>query len=84
MKREGDDYVIASGIDYVILRPARLSDNVGAGTIQLATEWSATVPPVSREDVAAVTAHAVAAGICHRVIGIVGGSVPIEEALRSG
>jgi len=38
MKREGDDYVIASGIDYVILRPGRLSDDVGAGTIQLATE----------------------------------------------
>jgi uncharacterized protein YbjT (DUF2867 family) len=84
MKREGDDYVIASWIDYVILRPRRLSDDVGAGTIQLAKEWSATAPPASREDVAAVTAHALAAGIFHRVIGIVGGSVPIEEALRSG
>lgn len=54
------------------------------GTIQLAREWSATAPPVSREDVAAVTVHALAAGIHHRVIGFVGGAVPIEEALLSG
>ena len=64
--------------------PREAPNDVGAGTIQLAVKRSATAPPVSREDVAAVTAHALAAGICHRVIGIVGGSVPIEEALRSG
>ena len=83
MKREGDDHVIASGLDYVILRPGRLSDAPGTGMIELATGWSATAPAVSREDVAAVAVQALAAGVHHRVIGFVGGTVPIEEALRS-
>lgn len=84
MKREGDDYVIASGVDYVILRPGPLSDGPAAGAIELATAPVAAAPPVSREDVAAVAVHALGADIHHRVIGFVGGAIPIEEALRKG
>ena len=83
MKREADDYVVASGLDYVILRPGRLSDDPGVGTIELATGWSAWAPPVSREDVAAVAVHALASAIQNCIIGFVGGTVPIEEALRT-
>ncbi len=79
MKRESDDYVIASGVDYVILRPGPLSDGPAMGAIALATMCTPAAPPVSREDVAAVAVLALASEIHHRVIGFVGGNASTTD-----
>ncbi|MBJ9943508.1 SDR family oxidoreductase [Burkholderia multivorans] len=83
MKREGDERVIASGVDYVILRPGPLSDGPGVGKIALTEERVEPAPPVSRQDVAWAAIEAIKLGISRKVIGFVGGSVPIEQALRA-
>ncbi|AIO40653.1 SDR family oxidoreductase [Burkholderia sp. AU19243] len=83
MKRDGDERVIASGIDYVILRPGPLADGPGVGKIALTEERLDAAPPVSRQDVAWAAIEAIKLGISRKVIGFVGGSVPIEQALRA-
>jgi uncharacterized protein YbjT (DUF2867 family) len=83
MKREGDDCAIASGIDYVILRPGPLSDGPGVGMIALTEEQLDNTLPVSRQDVAWAAIEAIKLGISRKTIGFVGGSVPIEQALRA-
>jgi uncharacterized protein YbjT (DUF2867 family) len=82
MKREGDDYVEASGVDYVILRPGELSDERGVGTIALASERQANPLPVAREDVATAAVESLANDLSRKVIGFVGGPTPIAQALR--
>ncbi|MGS0893391.1 SDR family oxidoreductase [Burkholderia stagnalis] len=83
MKREGDERVIASGVDYVILRPGPLTDDPGVGKIALTEERIDPAPPVSRQDVAWAAIEAIKLGISRKIIGFVGGSVPIEQALRA-
>jgi uncharacterized protein YbjT (DUF2867 family) len=81
MKREADDYVQASGVPYVILRPGPLSNDTGRGTIALATQRSESVLPVSREDVARITVACIERSVRDEVIGFVGGDVPIDHVL---
>jgi uncharacterized protein YbjT (DUF2867 family) len=81
MKREADDYVQASGVPYVILRPGPLSDDIGRGTIALSTQRSADAAPVSREDVARVTVACIKRDVRNEVIGFIGGDVPIDDVL---
>lgn len=83
MKREGDDRVIASGVDYVILRPGPLSDSPGVGKIALADERPDNPAPVARQDVAWAAIEAIKLGVSRKTIGFVGGSTPIEQALRA-
>ncbi|MCA3933684.1 SDR family oxidoreductase [Burkholderia sp.] len=83
MKREGDERVIASGVDYVILRPGPLTDDPGVGKIALTDAWLDPAPPVSRQDVAWAAIEAIKLGISRKIVGFVGGSVPIEQALRA-
>ncbi|MBN3821325.1 SDR family oxidoreductase [Paraburkholderia sp. Se-20369] len=83
MKREGDEHVIASGVDYVILRPGPLEDGPGIGKIALTEERLDHAPPVSRQDVAWAAIEAIKLGISRKTIGFVGGGVPIEQALRA-
>ncbi len=83
MKREGDERVIASGVDYVILRPGPLSDGPGVGKIALAEARPDDPVPVARQDVAWAAIEAIKLGISRKTIGFVGGTVPIEQALRA-
>ncbi|WP_394829993.1 NAD(P)H-binding protein [Pendulispora rubella] len=82
MKREGDDGVIASGVNYVILRPGALSDEPGTGTIGVTEMRLEHAPLVARQDVARTTLEAIKLGISRKTIGFVGGSVPIRRALK--
>lgn len=84
MKREGDDHVVASGVDYVILRPGPLSDERGVGTIALVSDRRANMVPVAREDVAAAAVTSLRKDVTRKVIGFIGGSTPIAQALREG
>jgi uncharacterized protein YbjT (DUF2867 family) len=81
MKREADEYVQASGVPYVILRPGPLSNDTGRGTIALATHRSESALPVSREDVARVTVACIKRSVRDEVIGFVGGDTPIDAVL---
>lgn len=82
MKRESDDYVIGSGLEYLVLRPGTLSDEPGTGKIGLLTAQGEQRRPVAREDVAHVVVAALESGVTRKVIGFSCGDTPIEEALR--
>lgn len=70
-------------LDWTILRPGRLTDDPAAGRVRLA------VPPVPagavpRADVAAVIAALLdEPGTRHQTLELVGGDVPVTEAVRS-
>jgi uncharacterized protein YbjT (DUF2867 family) len=81
MKRESDDYVIASGLDYLVLRPGELTMERGVGIIQIVSDADARRVPVAREDVAEVVVEALRVKLANRVIGFVGGGVQIRDAL---
>ena len=54
-KAEADQYVMASGLDYTIVRPGSLTDDPGTGRVRVATELGGR-GGIPREDVAAVIA----------------------------
>lgn len=81
-KRDADEALRVSGLDWTILRPGRLTDDPGTGLVSLGTEVSRAEVP--RADVAAVVAAVIDD---ERTIGrqwnLVGGDVPIDEAIAS-
>jgi uncharacterized protein YbjT (DUF2867 family) len=83
MKREADTYVARRGVPYVILRPGPLSDAPARGRIALADHDTTIMPPVSREDVAELALRCITHGVTERVIGIVGGIIPLDAALTT-
>ncbi|MFE5330457.1 NAD(P)H-binding protein [Embleya sp. NPDC056575] len=69
-----------AGLDWTILRPGRLTDEPGTGTVALAA--STGRGPVTRDDVAAVLAALVdAPGTAGLTLELIGGSVPVDEAV---
>jgi uncharacterized protein YbjT (DUF2867 family) len=83
MKREADEYVTRRGVPYAILRPGPLSDAPARGRIALADEDTAFMPPVSRDDIAELALRCITHGVTDRVIGVVGGIIPLDAALRA-
>lgn len=81
MKRESDEHVIASGLEYLVLRPGTLTMEPGVGTIQIVSDVDSARDTVAREDVAEVVLVALKARLVNKVIGFVGGDVPIGDAL---
>jgi uncharacterized protein YbjT (DUF2867 family) len=54
-KASADAYVVASGLDYTIVRPGGLTDEPGTGRVTVSTELG-NRGPIPRDDVAAVLA----------------------------
>ena len=82
-KRDADEALLASGLDYTIVRPGSLTDDPGSGMVALAErlEQSGQVP---RDDVAAVLAEAlVAENTIEKAFELLSGETPIEAAVRS-
>lgn len=80
-KGRADADLMASGLDYTIVRPVSLTDEPGKGAVTLAEHVARG--QISREDVAAVldaVLHAPALG--GRVFEATGGDTPIEEAIQ--
>jgi uncharacterized protein YbjT (DUF2867 family) len=81
-KRDADEALRISGLDWTILRPGRLTDDVGTGLVALG-------PDVARGEVARADVAAVIAAVIDedRTIGkqwnLVGGDVPIDEAIAA-
>ena len=81
-KAEADRALAASGLDYTIVRPGRLTDDPGTGLVLVGDEVD--YGEVTRDDVAAtVVAVLNAPGTVGKSFELVGGETPIEQALRS-
>jgi uncharacterized protein YbjT (DUF2867 family) len=82
-KAEADRYLMASGLEYTIVRPGSLTDDPGTGRVRLATELGGR-GDVRRDDVAAVIAEVLDApntiGVTFEVFS---GDRLVVEAVRS-
>lgn len=82
-KREADDHLIASGLNYAIVRPVSLTDDDGKGEIELSTDH-VDGKKISRDDVAAVLAECATGKTPGKVVfEIAAGGVPVSEALSA-
>jgi uncharacterized protein YbjT (DUF2867 family) len=82
-KKEAEDDLRARGLDWLILRPGRLTDDPGTGTVTLAEPYVGH-EAVTRDDVAAVVAALLdAPGVRHRVLELIGGPTPVDEAVAA-
>lgn len=82
-KRAADDDVRArDGLDWTILRPGALTDDPGTGLVTLAPSTGRGA--VTRDDVAAVLAALLhAPKTAGQVLELVGGTTPVDEAVRA-
>ena len=82
-KAEADRYLMASGLDYTIVRPGSLTDDPGTGRVRLSTELGGR-GEVPRDDVAAVIVQVLDApttiGVTFEVFS---GDRLVAEAVRS-
>ena len=82
-KHDADEALAASGLDYTIVRPGRLTDDPGTGLIEAAAELdrSGAIP---RDDVAATLLAVLGAdNTIGKTFELLGGDTPIEEAVRA-
>jgi nucleoside-diphosphate-sugar epimerase len=80
-KGRADDELVQSGLDYTIVRPTGLTDELGDGRVHI--EWSVEQGRIPRDDVAMVlwaTLHEPATS--KKIFGVTDGETDIEEALR--
>ena len=82
-KAEADRYLIASGLDYVIVRPGSLTDEPGSGRVELTPKLGGS-GRVPRDDVAAVLAGLLETPAVSGVVAeLFAGDTPVDEAIRS-
>jgi uncharacterized protein YbjT (DUF2867 family) len=79
-KREADEALRASGLDWTVLRPGRLTDGPATGLVAVGNDVPYTDIP--RADVAAVLAAVLDDDrTVRRQWNLVGGTLPVEEAV---
>jgi uncharacterized protein YbjT (DUF2867 family) len=80
-KADADAYVVASGLDYTVVRPGQLTDDPGTGLVTVSRELGHR-GPIPRDDVAAVLAACL---VTPATIGVTfelfTGDTPIPSAL---
>lgn len=82
VKKQADVELAHSDLDWVILRPAVLTNGPGAGTVSLGPALSYT--RISRDDVAETLAALLhAPGVRRRVLEVTEGPVPIAQAVTA-
>jgi uncharacterized protein YbjT (DUF2867 family) len=81
-KAEADRALTASGLDYTIVRPGRLTDEPGTGRIRTESELGSG--EVTRDDVAATLLAVLDAdNTVGKTFDLLEGDTPIEEAVRA-
>ncbi len=81
-KHFADEYLIASGLNYTILRPGRLIDEAATGLIKTNRPTAATEQIISRADTATAIAYCLNNTFCiNKTYELFSGSIPIAEAL---
>jgi uncharacterized protein YbjT (DUF2867 family) len=82
-KRDADAHLAASGLDWTIVRPGRLTNEDGAGRVD-AAESLGRRGEIPRDDVAGVLAKCFEIdGTIRKNFEMLSGETPIEEALRA-
>src|SRR4051794_23959155 len=82
-KAQADEALVASGLEYTIVRPGSLNDDGGTGKVNLSTELGRR-GPIPRDDVAAVLLGCLdAPETIGKTFEAFAGDQPIEAALRS-
>jgi uncharacterized protein YbjT (DUF2867 family) len=82
-KAEADRYLVASGLEYTIVRPGSLTDDPGTGRVRVSTELGGR-GSVPRDDVAAVLAQVLDAPNTFGVtFELFSGDLLVAEAVRS-
>ncbi|MFB4315664.1 NAD(P)H-binding protein [Actinomadura sp. 21ATH] len=82
-KQAEDDLRARDGLDWLILRPGRLTDDPGTGTVTLAAPYVGH-EAVTRDDVAAVIVALLdARDVRRRVLELIGGDTPVGEAVAA-
>jgi uncharacterized protein YbjT (DUF2867 family) len=80
-KAEADQALAASGLDFTIVRPGRLTDDPGTGRVAAGDLARGEIP---REDVAATLVAVLdEPGTIGKAFNVVQGETPIEEAVRA-
>ncbi|MGY1602716.1 SDR family oxidoreductase [Geodermatophilus sp. SYSU D00815] len=79
--RAEDEILPRPGLDTVIVRPGRLTDEPGTGRVTLA--HGVGYGEIPRDDVAAVLAEVLRSGAGNDVVELVGGDTPIPEAVAA-
>src|SRR3954447_15614467 len=79
--RAEDEILPRPGLDTVILRPGRLTDDPGTGRVSLGHGLESGAVP--RDDVAAVLAAMLQAGTADEVVELTGGDTPVEDAVAA-
>ena len=82
-KAAADEALVASGLDYTIVRPGSLTDDQGTGRITATTDMD-TRGPVPRDDVAAALDAALhEPATIGRTFVVIAGETPVADALRA-
>lgn len=82
MKRQADNTLVASGLDWVILRPGRLQDDKGSGRVR--ANHAIPYGTVARDNVAGfLTALIDTPAIRREIIELTDGDTPIREAVHA-
>jgi uncharacterized protein YbjT (DUF2867 family) len=79
--RSEDEILPRPGLDTVVVRPGRLTDEPGTGRITLGHGLEPGEVP--RDDVAALLAALLRGGAADDVVEVVGGDTPIDEAVAA-
>tara|TARA_R110002153_G_scaffold18021_1_gene62934 strand:+ start:138911 stop:139570 length:660 start_codon:yes stop_codon:yes gene_type:complete len=81
VKKTADAYLVATNLDWVILRPGTLTDEQGSGNI--AADLAINYGSVTRDDVAATLAELInQPNVNHKIIELTQGDTPIAEAIE--
>jgi cytosine deaminase len=81
-KGRADDAVRASGLDWTVVRPGGLTNDAGAGRVQLGTKLPHGQVP--RDDVAAVLAAVLdSPNTIGRTVDLIGGDTAVGEAVKT-
>ena len=82
-KADADRALMASDLDWTVVRPGRLTDDAGSGLVTVTRDMS-VYGPIPRDDVAAVLAAVLAEpGTVGEAFVLVEGETPVDEAVRS-
>ena len=81
-KADADHALAASGLEFTIVRPGRLTDEPGTGRVRIGPDVE--YGEVTRDDVAATLAEVLdAPNTIGKTFELVGGDTPIDEAVRA-
>ncbi len=84
-KSEADQYLVQSELDYTILRPGRLTDNAGKGSVNASESIEDYGNrEISRDDVATAAVALLGMRNTHKkVIELLEGNTPVHDALQA-